>query len=47
LNRVHIDRQSTYLVRPDGHVGLCGVDLRTDAIHRYLEERASIAGSRW
>ena len=44
LNRMRIDRRSTYLVRPDGHVGLCGVDLGMDAIRRYLEERASIAG---
>jgi 2-polyprenyl-6-methoxyphenol hydroxylase-like FAD-dependent oxidoreductase len=43
LNRALIDRRSTYLLRPDGHIGLCGVDIGKDSIHRYLEDRASIA----
>jgi hypothetical protein len=39
LARVQIPRPSFYLVRPDGHVGLCGVRLEIAAVKRYLSER--------
>jgi 2-polyprenyl-6-methoxyphenol hydroxylase-like FAD-dependent oxidoreductase len=44
LNRAAIDRRSTYLVRPDGHIGLCGVDLGMDAVHSYLKQRVHLKG---
>ncbi len=34
-----IPRPSFYLLRPDGHVGLCGVGVETAAISRYVAER--------
>jgi 2-polyprenyl-6-methoxyphenol hydroxylase-like FAD-dependent oxidoreductase len=39
LGRAHIPRPSFYLLRPDGHVGLCGAQLDTTALARYLSER--------
>lgn len=39
LARVQIPQPSFYLVRPDGHVGLCGVRLEIAAVKRYLAER--------
>jgi 2-polyprenyl-6-methoxyphenol hydroxylase-like FAD-dependent oxidoreductase len=39
LNRAHIPRPSFYLLRPDGHVGLCGSVLDLDACRSYLHER--------
>jgi hypothetical protein len=44
LNRAHIERGSTYVIRPDGHIGLCGADLGTDVIYRYLKDRCYLAG---
>ena len=40
LARVQIPRPSFYLLRPDGHVGLCGLRLDPAALTRYLSERA-------
>jgi hypothetical protein len=39
LARVQIPSVSYYLVRPDGHVGLCGARLDVAAIARYASER--------
>ena len=39
LARVHIPRPSFYLLRPDGHIGLCGLHLQTGAVVRYASER--------
>ncbi len=39
LARARIPRPSFYLLRPDGHVGLCGTRLPPDALTRYLAER--------
>jgi hypothetical protein len=43
LSRAHIDRRSTYLLRPDGHIGLCGIDLARNAIDGYLKDRVCLA----
>ena len=42
LSRARIAVPSYYLLRPDGHVGLCGVRPEAAAIIRYLTERLSI-----
>jgi hypothetical protein len=42
LARVQIRRPSFYLVRPDGHVGLCGERLEVAAVARYASERLRI-----
>src|SRR5947199_238525 len=39
LARVGIPRPSFYLLRPDGHVGLAGVQLDAGAVSRYVSER--------
>src|SRR5262249_27380622 len=39
LARAHIPQPSFYLLRPDGHVGLCGARLEPGAITRYLSDR--------
>ena len=39
LARAQIPQPSFYLVRPDGHVGLCGVRLEIAAVRRFLSER--------
>jgi hypothetical protein len=39
LARVAIPKPSFYLVRPDGHVGLCGTRLDSGAVSRYFSER--------
>jgi hypothetical protein len=39
LARTQILQPSFYLVRPDGHVGLCGVRLEAAAVKRYVSER--------
>jgi hypothetical protein len=39
LARAQIPNPSFYLLRPDGHVGLCGVHFDADAVGRYLTER--------
>ena len=42
LARVRIPQPSFYLVRPDGHVGLCGVRLEAGVLERYLSERLGL-----
>jgi len=39
LSRAQIPRPSFYLVRPDGHVGLCGARIDATALARYVFER--------
>jgi hypothetical protein len=39
LARAQISQPSFYLLRPDGHVGLCGARLENAEIKRYLSER--------
>ena len=39
LARAHIPQPSFYLLRPDGHVGLCGARLEPGAVTRYLSDR--------
>jgi hypothetical protein len=43
LARAGIPRPSFYLVRPDGHVGLCGVRLEAADVGRYLSEHMRLA----
>jgi 2-polyprenyl-6-methoxyphenol hydroxylase-like FAD-dependent oxidoreductase len=45
LARVQIPRPSFYLLRPDGHVGLCGPRLDPAAVKRYVSERLHLAGT--
>ena len=40
LARKNISQPSFYLLRPDGHVGLCGPGFDAAAIRQYLAERA-------
>ena len=42
LARARIPQPSFYLLRPDGHVGLCGAELRITDLVRYLRERAAL-----
>jgi hypothetical protein len=42
LARVHVPRPSFYLLRPDGHVGLCGMRLDADAVRKYVAERLRV-----
>jgi 2-polyprenyl-6-methoxyphenol hydroxylase-like FAD-dependent oxidoreductase len=42
LARAGIPALSFYLLRPDGHVGLCGARLESGQIERYLSERLNI-----
>ncbi|HKQ25925.1 MAG TPA: FAD-dependent monooxygenase [Burkholderiales bacterium] len=42
LTRARIPQPSFYLVRPDGHVGLCGERLEAAALTRYASERLRI-----
>jgi hypothetical protein len=39
LTRARIPRPSFYLLRPDGHVGLAGVQPDAAAARRYVSER--------
>ena len=43
LARVGIPQPSFYLVRPDGHVGLCGKTADAAAIQRYLAVTIGLA----
>jgi 2-polyprenyl-6-methoxyphenol hydroxylase-like FAD-dependent oxidoreductase len=45
LARAQIPRSSFFLLRPDGHVGLAGVQLDTAAATRYLAERLRMTTS--
>jgi hypothetical protein len=42
LARVHVPRPSFYLLRPDGHVGLCGEQLDLAAVQRYVSDRLQL-----
>jgi hypothetical protein len=42
LRRARIPVPSFYLLRPDGHVGLCGVRWDARAVDRYLSGRLSL-----
>ncbi len=42
LARAGIPQPSFYLLRPDGHVGLCGAELKMSEVIRYLGERAGL-----
>jgi len=42
LARARIPQPSFYLLRPDGHIGLCGVLLDKAAMARYLSERLGL-----
>jgi 2-polyprenyl-6-methoxyphenol hydroxylase-like FAD-dependent oxidoreductase len=42
LARAGIPRPSFYLLRPDGHVGLCGARFDAAAITRYVSERLAL-----
>jgi hypothetical protein len=42
LTRANIPRPSFYLLRPDGHIGLCGAHFDVAAISRYVGERLRI-----
>ena len=42
LARVRIPQPSYYLVRPDGYVGLCGINLDGDAIKHYFSESMNL-----
>lgn len=39
LERARIPRRASYLLRPDGHIGIAGTDLDAAAMKRYLSER--------
>lgn len=45
LSRARLPRPSFYLLRPDGHVGLCGTRLQPGALRRYVAERLRIGRS--
>src|SRR6185436_551869 len=45
LVRTQVPGLSFYLLRPDGHVGLCGTRLDLSDIHRYLSERLGVHAS--
>jgi len=42
LARAQIPRPSFYLVRPDGHIGLCGRRLEVDVLLRYISEHLGL-----
>lgn len=44
LARAQIPKRSFYLLRPDGHIGLCGVHLDTAVVTRYFSERLGMSG---
>jgi 2-polyprenyl-6-methoxyphenol hydroxylase-like FAD-dependent oxidoreductase len=46
LTRVGVPRPSFYLLRPDGHVGLCGTHLQASLVERYLAEHLRPDGLR-
>ena len=45
LQRAQIPQPSFYLLRPDGHVGLCGTRLDAAAVKRYLSERLHLSAT--
>jgi hypothetical protein len=46
LARTHIPAPSFCLLRPDGHVGLCGTRFEISALERYLADRIGFSASR-
>jgi 2-polyprenyl-6-methoxyphenol hydroxylase and related FAD-dependent oxidoreductases len=42
--RVHVPRTAFYLLRPDGHIGLCGRTLDAAALRRYFATNVALAG---
>jgi len=44
LERAQIPRPSFYLLRQDGHIGLCGTKLSADAIRDYVARRLYVYG---
>lgn len=46
LARAQIPRPSFYLLRPDGHVGLCGARLEAARVARYVSESLRLDASR-
>jgi hypothetical protein len=44
LARAQIPQPSFYLLRPDGHVGLCGVRLEAGAVARYASQHLRLTG---
>jgi 2-polyprenyl-6-methoxyphenol hydroxylase-like FAD-dependent oxidoreductase len=42
LARARVPRPAFYLLRPDGHIGLCGARLEAAAVTRYLTERLNL-----
>ncbi|WP_326537185.1 FAD-dependent monooxygenase [Pseudorhodoferax sp.] len=42
LARAHIAQPSFYLLRPDGHVGLCGAGFSADAMRGYFADRVHL-----
>lgn len=45
LRRAHIPEPSMYLLRPDGHVGLCGANIAPEAVSRYIRGQFRINGN--
>jgi hypothetical protein len=43
LARLNVPQPSFYLLRPDGHVGLCGRQLDPAALKLYLSENLHLA----
>jgi hypothetical protein len=46
LTRVKVPQTSFYLLRPDGHVGLCGTRLEVAEVNRYLAEQVHLTTPR-
>ena len=42
LARAGISQPSFYLLRPDGHVGLCGLEFDAEAVAGYLAQRVQV-----
>ena len=48
LARAHVPRPSFYLLRPDGHVGLCGLELDAAAVTSYVTRTLGVRqDARW
>ena len=46
LARAHIPQPSFYLVRPDGHVGVCGTRLERETVASYASQHLRLAPER-
>ena len=42
--RTHVPRSAFYLLRPDGHVGLCGQTLDAATLRRYFATNLALVG---